>query len=236
MKRFTSKPLAAAILAAGISGSGIATAQEKVLMLDEIVVTARQKAETLQEVPLSVHALTARQIEKQGILRLSDIVRSAPGVAINSSGSIATTAVVIRGMDQPGGIGQDTNVAVFVDGVYISGRDAAYMPMMGMERVEVVRGPQSALYGRNAFAGAINYITKKPGEEFEGQIEATAGGEGQKGIKARFAGQLAENFFASIDAEDSESGSTHKQDGDYLGQLENESVRARFVWEATDNL
>lgn len=235
MSTFKASSLSVAIFLASLSSVPLVQANET-LVLEEIIVTARKRAETLQEIPLSVHAISAHDIERQGIREMRDIVRNTPGVTFNSAGSMSTGSVVIRGMNQPGLIGDETNVAVFVDGVYVSGRDAAFLPLIGLERIEVVRGPQSALYGRNAFAGALNYITKKPSEEFEGKLEASAGDHGQQGFKARISGSLSDSFGVSLDLVDEESGSTHRDGSHYLGSIENKSQRLRMLFNPTENL
>ncbi|NHO67263.1 TonB-dependent receptor [Aestuariicella hydrocarbonica] len=204
--------------------------------MEEVIVTARKREETLQDIPLAINAFTAKDIERSGMQDMRDIVRKSPGLVYDSSGTMATGNISIRGMSQPGLIGDDTNVAVFVDGVYASGRAASFIPMMGLERVEVVRGPQSAIYGRNAFSGAMNYITAKPGDEFEAQVEVTGGTDGQRGIKGRVEVPVHKTLAFSLDLENTETGSTFKQDDTYMGAIDNESQRLRVVFTPIDSL
>lgn len=246
MPGFKRQPLYTAIIASSLSLPVFAASEDTLSeqqapqraqpVLEEVVVTARNKAERLQDIPVAINAFSAKDLERAAIKDVRDVVRSSPGLVYDSSGTIATGNVSIRGMSQPGLIGDDTNVAIFVDGVYAAGRAAAFVPMMGMERVEVVRGPQSAIYGRNAFSGAINYITKKPGQDFEGQIEATGGLEGQQGVKARVSMPLGDKLAFSLDVEDSESGSTFEQGSTYLGALDNQTGRLRVIFNPTDSL
>lgn len=244
MKTFNLNPLHAAILVSSVTVPAISQAQENIkaqddntLRLEEIVVTARRRAETIQDIPVTVTAFSENDLERKNIVNMRDLVDATPGVTYESSGSIATGAISMRGMTQPGNVGFETNVAVFVDGVYQHGRAAAFVPMVGLERVEVVRGPQSASYGRNAFSGAINYVTKKPGDETEASIEGTYGTYDRKGFKGRLSGSLMDNLSASIDFIDDESGSTWKDDnGDRLGSMENTSARARVIFTPTESL
>jgi len=238
MFKFKTQPLYAAILMASAAVPAISNADttDYSLIMEEIVVTTRQRAETLQEIPVAVNAFSSEDIERQDIQELRDALRGSPGVNYNSSGSSSTGTIVMRGMSQPGLIGDETNVAVFVDGVYFSGRESAFVPMMGLDRLEVVRGPQSAIYGRNAFSGAINYVTSKPGEEWDGKVEATVGDNNRDGLKVRVSGPLTENIGFSLDATDTNSGSTNEKNGTYLGATENEAQRLRLVYSPTENL
>jgi len=135
--------------------------------IEEIVVTTRRKAENLQEVPVAVAAFSEEMLEKQGIASTADIVGLVPGVQFDQSFSAADTRISIRGINSTRG---RTSVAILMDGVDVSGENVTAgggssllnSRLLDLERVEIVKGPQAALYGRNAFAGAINYITKKP--------------------------------------------------------------------------
>ena len=119
MRMFRLNPLAAALIAISTAAPAIAqTADEEGLRLEEIVVTARMREESLQDVPVAVNAFSEKDLQRQNANDMRDLVRMSPGLVYDSSGSIATGSVVIRGMSQPGLIGAETNVAVFVDGVY----------------------------------------------------------------------------------------------------------------------
>ncbi|MCA0900886.1 TonB-dependent receptor [Microbulbifer agarilyticus] len=246
MSKFKQQPLYIAVVAGSLTTTAMAATDEAVKpdadinrgqpVLEEVTVTARNRTESLQEIPVAINAFSEKDIERSAMQDLRDVVRSSPGLVYDSSGTMATGAITIRGMSQPGLIGDDTNVAMFVDGVYVSGRASTFMPMMGLERVEVVRGPQSAIYGRNAFSGAMNYITTKPTDEFEAKIEATTGAEGQSGVEARIASAIGDKLAVSLDLVDSESGSTFKQGDTYLGGIDNEAQRLRVVFTPTDTL
>ncbi|MDX2145038.1 MAG: TonB-dependent receptor [Rhodospirillaceae bacterium] len=147
--------------------------------IEEIVVTARKTEERLQDVPLSISAFTADAIARRSIQDLEDIALLTPGLSFEdySNGGFGTP--VIRGASQLRIQDLDQNVAVFLDGIYLPRQYTVDVGMLDMERIEVVKGPQSALYGRNSFMGAINYITQRPGSDFEFKGEATAGGHGR---------------------------------------------------------
>jgi iron complex outermembrane receptor protein len=141
---------------------------------ETVVVTARLRSESLQEVPLSIAAFGEVAIERQRIDSLDRLSALAPSLSASDPFGRNNPSVSMRAVGLAG-IGDELPVGLFIDGVYISGRSSANLLLTDLERVEVARGPQSALYGRNTFAGAINFVTRKPGDTFESYVEATAG-------------------------------------------------------------
>lgn len=152
--------------------------------LEEIIVTARKIGESIQDIPLSVQAFSAESISKQQIVNIEDIVKFTPGVNISSdSGSRRYSAVRFRGIEPPNTTQRNLSTSsAFLDGVYLSG-SSQWVSMFDVERVEVVKGPQSAFFGRATFAGAINYISKTPNtEKWAGDITAIVGDNGRQDI------------------------------------------------------
>ncbi|MCS6948427.1 MAG: TonB-dependent receptor plug domain-containing protein, partial [Steroidobacteraceae bacterium] len=146
--------------------------------LEEVVVTARKREESLQEVPLVVNALTAEQIERSSIQNLTDIALRTPGLNYEGYASAGQAgAAVIRGLAPTQLTNRIPNVAVFYDGVYLQNQALQDIGVFDIERVEVLKGPQSALYGRNAFAGAINYIPRKPSADWKAELGVTVGSD-----------------------------------------------------------
>lgn len=143
----------------------------------EVVVTAQRREEKLQEVPVAVTALGAEQIENRGIQNVSDLSALAPGLQISKTPSNNTISqVTIRGLSQINpAIYWDPAVGIYVDGVYIGKAQGSIFDIVDLERVEVLRGPQGTLYGRNTLAGAINLITKRPSGEFGGSASLEIG-------------------------------------------------------------
>ena len=136
--------------------------------LDEIVVTANKREENLQQAPLAISAISAEQLELRGLSEVKDLSAIAPNVSIVGGTTNATAAVVsIRGIPTPADETQgfDSPVGLYLDGVYLARSSAASFEVADVERVEVLRGPQGTLFGRNTTGGAINFITKKPDEE-----------------------------------------------------------------------
>lgn len=168
------------------------------LQVEEIMVTTRKRAENLQEIPLVIKAFTAENLERKGLDSIEDIARLTAGVIVDQGTFPQDVRIVIRGLSPTRG---RPNVALLLDGVDVSsesvqsgGGSLLINPrLFDMERVEVVKGPQSALYGRSAFAGAINYVTKKPTNEWERKASVEAGGRGMIEGRVGVYGPLVED-------------------------------------------
>lgn len=136
--------------------------------LQEIVVTAQKRAESLQNTPLAVSAITAASIEQRGITDISTLTAVAPNIAVTTApASSSNTTIYIRGIgDQEPVLTSDAPVSIYVDGVVLGRSTGAVFDLVDLERIEVLRGPQGTLYGRNTIGGAVNFITAKPAQEF----------------------------------------------------------------------
>ena len=146
----------------------------------EVVVTARHKAENLQDVPLAITSVSGEELKAASATSLQDVTFLTPGLTYESGGAEAFAAPVIRGLsDTSGGLANSANVSIFLDGIYIYNPSAIDLSLGGLERVEVVEGPVSGLYGRNAFTGAINYVTENPSQSFHGDAAFTYGTDGR---------------------------------------------------------
>lgn len=186
---------ALSLVSAAAVGIESATAQ-----VEEIIVTARKRAESLQEIPLSVTAFTATDIERAGIARIEDIAKLTPSLFFDQGFSAQDTRPTIRGL--PASRGRPP-IGVLIDGVDVSteavatsgGGTLLNLRLLDVERIEVVKGPQSALYGRVAFGGAINYITKTPGPEFESKVSGTVASHGTYEIAGSASGPVAGDKF-----------------------------------------
>ncbi len=194
-------PAVAVTVASLLAAASVAKAQNAAgaddLALEEIVVTARKREESLQDVPLTVTAVSATQIAELGIKDSRDLALFTPGFSNTTAfGRNSSERPTIRGQSNILGA---ANAAYFVDGVFISG-SASNTETANLERIEVIKGPQAALFGRSTFAGAINYVTRKPSEEFTGEVTGTVGQFDQKDITAFVSGPLIDgklNFYLS---------------------------------------
>lgn len=143
--------------------------------LDEVVVTARKREESLQDVPVAITAFSAAALERRSINSLSDVAMLTPGLSFESFAGGGFGVPTIRGATQQNITVLEQNVAVFLDGVYLPRAFLFDVGADDMERIEVMKGPQGTLYGQNAFMGAINYVPVKPSDEFGASVKATVG-------------------------------------------------------------
>ena len=148
-------------------------AQDGAFAIEEITVTARKKEESIFDTPLAITAVDAAEIQAAGFKNILDVQKTAPGLFIESMNNENGRVVVMprfRGVTFDATSPLQRTSSVFVDGLIVtSGLHS--LPITQVERVEIIKGPQSALFGRNTYSGAINIVTAKPGDEFKGSIE-----------------------------------------------------------------
>lgn len=215
------------VLAAGAI-SPLAVAQNS-MTIEEVVVTARKKEEKLQDIPMAVSAVTTEDIENRSIQSIDDIARFAPGLSFSKAFGRATDRPVIRGLGNVlAGVqfGVEAGAAYFVDGVYYPG-DIQGIDLANLARVEVIKGPQSALYGRNTYSGAINFITKDPSDEFSGSLRMTAAEDGEQDVRLSVSGPIIDNVL---------SGSLSVRSYEFDGQWTNTVTNQDIGDESTDSL
>lgn len=158
--------------------------------IQEITVTAQKRSEKLQETPLAVSAVDEELIENYTVADLRDLSRFTPSLVVGGSAAFEYP-IAMRGISSAvSGIGADTPVAIYVDGVYLGRPSSAIFELVDVERVEVLRGPQGTLYGRNATGGAINIITKKPKEHMELQADLLSGSYNNTRVRAAITNSL----------------------------------------------
>ena len=205
--------------------------------LEEIVVTAQQRAESLQDVPVSVAAVTAKKISDSGIVDLQGLSELVPNFSINETG--ISTTVTIRGISSGINSGFEQSVGMYNDGIFYGRDQLARVPMIDMERVEVLRGPQGILFGKNSIAGAVSQISAKPTDEFEGSVTALYEPDhGETDLRMVLSGPLTDNLSGRLAV------MTRELDGyvknTELGvdeQNEDEQVvRATLRWDVNDSV
>jgi iron complex outermembrane receptor protein len=213
--------------------------------LSEIVVTAQRRAERLEDVPASVTAISSDQIKKSNITRFQDLGELSAGVSISRSG--AFTQPAIRGISTLAlGSAIENNVALYVDGFYQNDVVAINADIANISGVEILKGPQGALYGRNATGGAILVSTLAPSHELTGKLMAGYGNLDDRRFSAYVAGPLAEGLYYSIAAYDHENhgylrdvgtkSNPALDDGFWSAPLTSRSLRTKLEWDATPNL
>ena len=189
--------------------------------MEEIIVTARKVGESIQDVPLSISAFTSEDLEAQAIISIDDIANFTPGLHMaNTFGDRSDPALKFRGMDNSTTSRDEQLASSFVDGIYLSG-SSQWVSMNDVERVEVVKGPQSAFFGRATFGGAVNYISKTPGDQFAADVGLVAGQDGRMDLQgsvegALVAGRLSYRLSGRIYSYDGGWDNDH-QNGETLG-------------------
>ena len=213
---------------------------EDVPFVEEIVVTASKRQTTLQETPIAVSVLSASDLQESQILDVKDLQFLVPSLRVTQLQSSGNTNFLIRGFGNgANNAGIEPSVGVFVDGVYRSRTASALSDLPNLERIEVMRGPQSTLFGKNASAGVISVITGKPSlVETTGSASLTVGDYNQIIVKADVNGPLSDTVGFSL------SGSYNERDGYYdnlaggpaLGELNRFGVRGQLLFAPSDKL
>ena len=199
--------------------------QNEVQSDDEIVVTATKREQTLQDVPISVSVTGADTIEKSQITDLIDLQTVVPSLKVGQLNAIGQTNFIIRGFGNGNGNdGIESSVGVFIDGVYRSRSAAALDDLPEIERVEVLRGPQSTLFGKNVSAGAISIVTKRPAFEWGGKAELTYGNYDLFQGRATLTGPISEAVAFRI------SGNFNQRDGTFTNVTTGTDVTNRNRW------
>jgi len=198
--RNSGRSLGRAVAAAlALAAAGTAAAQDNALVLEEVVVTAQKREELLQDTPIAITAMSARELETRRISSVMDLMNQAPAVTIAPfAGTRVAPNLFVRGMGNLNA--QSTNdmaTSIYVDGVPVGRGIGLALDVADLERVEVLRGPQGTLYGRNTTAGAINLITRRPDDEFSLGLQLTAGSWDQRSGRLRLNVPLSDKLFVS---------------------------------------
>ena len=178
MKKSTKFAMRAVPLVITLAIAGQAYAQEK---LDEVVVSAQKRTQRIQDVPMSISAISGQTLEDRKIEGAADLQGSVPNLSVVAapvSSLIGVTSIRGLGTGQPA-IWMDPAVGMYVDGVFVGKNQGALFDMLDLERVEVLRGPQGTLFGRNTLGGAVNFVTRKPSGQFSGNVGLELGNYGR---------------------------------------------------------
>ena len=176
----------------GAEGSTVAGTDQ----IEKVVVTARRREETLQDVPVSVTAFNADQISKQGIPDITALAMALPNTTLKASrGTNSTLTAFIRGVGQQDPLaGFEAGVGIYLDDIYLARPQGAVADIYDIERIEVLRGPQGTLYGRNTIGGAVKYVTRKLGPKTDVRLRGTLGNYGQREAVVTASTPLAETL------------------------------------------
>jgi len=207
--------------------------------MEEILVTSRRREESLLDTPQAISAITAQQMQVQGVYSIDDAAQFVPNVTLTSAERANNTRIVIRGIG--GGFPDPVRVfgsGMYIDGHYIPTSIGGYMSTVDIERIELLRGPQGTLFGKNVTGGAVNIVSVKPGEEFDASIIARLTDDGQQDVRGMINLPITENFFGRL------TFASEEYDGYYFNRFldqdagfsDSKSGRAAFRWIATDEL
>ncbi|MDP5063988.1 MAG: TonB-dependent receptor plug domain-containing protein, partial [Haliea sp.] len=237
----TRKRLVALAVAAAAGACGVAPVvyAQNGFTIEEVVVTARKRAENLQEVPIAITAIDEQTLQRAGVERPGDYIGLIPNVTIVDTANVGDTQVSIRGIVSTRDA--ESTFAYVVDGILSTNPNSFNEELFDVQQVEVLKGPQGALYGRNAVAGAILVTTKAPTEEFEGKITAGAGNQDLRKLSGTVSGPIVgDTVLGRL------SFSTRQDDGSYSNTfsgrdgvvdfIEDDSLRARVTWDVNPDL
>jgi iron complex outermembrane receptor protein len=212
----------------GQQGAGGTTANS----LEEIVVSARRREENVQDVPISIVALSAEALEFRGVQQLSDLSLQVPNIVLMGGGATGETSGNFHMRGIPG-------IATYVDGVWQSS-DAGLMTMnvVEVERVEVLRGPQGTLFGKNSTGGAIQFVTKLPGDEFGAKIELTGGEYDRRDVVASVDVPVADTLAIKLTGAQlyRDGFITSRTTGRKFGDIDDRLLRGDFLWTPSDDV
>lgn len=187
------------IAAEGVSNSAWAQDNDDYVGLETILVTAERRVSTLQQTPLAITAVGAEELRQRNIESLLDIGALAPNVFAGSqtAGGGQNGGFFIRGVGQERrNVVFDQGIGLYIDDVFLSRSDANFLNIIDVERIEVLRGPQGTLFGKNTIGGAIRYIVKKPSDEFGGYIDGTVGNFDRVDVRGTINVPLTDKIFA----------------------------------------
>lgn len=234
--------LAGAFPAMGQEGDGAqaAASSDTELRREAIIVTARRVAEDVQDVPIAVSVVGSERIAEAGVFNVGKLRELVPTLQFYSSNP-RNTAVTIRGLGAPFGLtndGLDPGVGLYVDGVFLARPAATTLDFLDVEQIEVLRGPQGTLFGKNTTSGAVNITTRKPVFTPETEIEQTFGTLGLVQTKASISGPLTEHVAGRLSFSGTQRDGTiyNVTEHDYINDLNNLGVRGQLLYRVSDDL
>ena len=217
-----------------------AAPQDGAVGLDDVIVTARRTEESVQTVPLSVSAFSGEALERQGAQQVTDLQGAVPNLNIvQGRGSSNATNIYIRGIGQPDALQTfDPAVGVYVDDVYYSRIRGTQFDLLDLERIEVLRGPQGTLYGKNTIGGALKLVSRRPGQDFRARGSVALGDYGLVDIQAAVSGPVGETLALGLSALHSERGGyvTNPVTGAEYNDKNTDAIRATLAWDPAANL
>jgi iron complex outermembrane receptor protein len=229
--------LSCSLLAQDTAGNS-GESESSVMVLEEVTVTAQRRAQSLQEVPISVTAIAGDRIKEGGIMTVSDIALETPNFTFTQF-NIGEPQYYLRGIGNTNdSAASDPAVATFLDDVYIGRTGGTSTDLFDLERVEVVRGPHGTLFGKNVVGGAISLYTQRPSQEFRSRFGVTVGNYNQYMVRGLINGRMTDNLAGkfSFSKQERDGYVDNVIDGQKYHDADNTSVRGQMLYTPTDNL
>lgn len=226
------------VLAAFASGAAFAQSSDPT-SLDDIIVTANKRAENVQDVPLSVAVVLGEQLETRGVRELTDVAKISPSIAFNLGDHPTNNFIRIRGIGSLAfSVAAEASTAIQIDDVPVLIQGRAYTDLLDVSRIEVLRGPQSTLYGKSASSGLINIYTEDPTSDFSARINALATTDREYRFGFSASGPISDTLGYRLTASRSEFGGLQRNQatGDRVGGSEDTIARGKLVWQPNDRL
>ena len=246
MKKCRLRPIVGSIVIAmgGALSTGLVFAQEDQetvsLELEEIIVTAQKRQQSLNDVGIAVTAFSGDTIRELGLSQPVDIAAQTPNLNINNTFQNSFPNVSIRGLGlNDYAVNNNPAAGIYVDEVYLVSPAMLSFQLYDLERVEVLKGPQGTLYGRNTTAGTVNFVSKKPTELSEGLLSLELGNFDRVGLEGAVSGKVATNLngrFAFKTTQQGEGHQFNRATGQDVGEIDQTSARVLLNWQTSDKV
>ncbi len=232
--------LMAAAVGTALVTPPLSLAQSGDNQLEEIFVTAQRREQNFNDVGLAVTAISGEEIAKLGMTQLNDIAGQSPNVQIKNVLANSVTNVTIRGIGLNDYAANNNPAAgVYVDEVYLVSPTMLTFGMLDLERVEVLKGPQGTLFGRNTTAGTVNFVSRKPTGTLDARMQVDYGRFDYKLFEGAIGGPLADNLSGRValsTVQQGEGYQTNRLNGEKIGEIDRTSMRAQLAWQPSDTL
>lgn len=217
-----------------------AAPQAEATGLEDVIVTARRTSESMQRTPLAVSAFSGETLDRQGVMQTTDLQGAVPNLNIvQGRGSSNATNIYIRGIGQPDALQTfDPAVGVYIDDVYYARIRGTQFDLLDLERVEVLRGPQGTLYGKNTIGGAMRLVSRRPGQTFRARGSVAYGDYDMIDVQAAVSGPISDQFAFGLSALHSERGGyvTNPTTGAEYNDKNSTAFRAALAWDPSEKL
>jgi len=242
LKELTQIICSLTVLAGSVEVIAQGSAGFESMTLEEIVVTAQKRQESLQDTPIAITAFTSTGLADKGVQDISEIAQLAPSLVFDTAspigGASSAAAVFIRGIGNTDfSLTTEPGVGTYVDGVYVSRSIGGVLDVLDVERIEILRGPQGTLFGRNTIGGALSISSRKPAHEKEGSIGLTVGDDGRLNVRGSIDLPLSDNVRTSfaVSKKQRDGFVTRPLGGKDLGDEDRLALRGTVVYQPNDS-